>query len=64
VPLINVSFIEGPDQAAQAALAEDLTNATVERFGVPREAVQVVLTPVPSRQWSVGGRMMDEVLGR
>lgn len=63
MPIVSVTFVRGPEPAAQAALAEDITSAVVERLGAPRETVSVLLHPVGADQWAVAGRLLTETLG-
>lgn len=64
MPIVQVSFIEGPTAEQQRRLLSSLTAAVVEDLGVPAEAVNVLLTPVPATNWAHAGRPLSETLGR
>ncbi|HWI22484.1 MAG TPA: 2-hydroxymuconate tautomerase [Baekduia sp.] len=61
MPLVQISFIEGPTAEQQRELITDVTKAVIDDFGVPAEAVQVVLTSVPTSSWAVGGTPLSEL---
>lgn len=63
MPFIQVTFVEGASSEAQEQLTKDITTSVVEHLGAPCEAVSVVLNPVKSSQWSVGGTLLSEVMG-
>lgn len=62
MPYISVTFVRGAEQEAQAQLIGELTDVVVERLGVPRETVSVVLHPVDPSHWGVGGTPLSEVI--
>lgn len=55
MPIVQVSFVEGPSPEDLRELLSELTDVVVERLGVPRQSVAVVLYPVPAESWASGG---------
>ncbi|HEY2717203.1 MAG TPA: tautomerase family protein [Solirubrobacterales bacterium] len=55
-PLVQVTMVEGRDEATRAELIRELTAAAAARvLGSPRERVRVLLYEVPAADWGVGG---------
>lgn len=63
MPFVHVTFVEGAGPEQQNQLVKDITNSVVERLGVPVQSVSVVLNPVRSSQWGVGGTLLSETIG-
>ena len=55
MPFVHVRYATTPEPAAEEALIHDVTAAIVTHLEVPPEAVAVVLEPVASTRWGVGG---------
>ncbi|WP_353808302.1 tautomerase family protein [Agromyces sp. SYSU T00194] len=55
MPLIQISIGEGRTDEQVRTLVTELTDATVRAIGARREAVSVIVTPVPATHWANGG---------
>ena len=56
MPFIDVTMIEGRNDAQKADLIARLTDAAVTALGAPAESVRVVLREVPASHWGVAGK--------
>jgi 4-oxalocrotonate tautomerase len=63
MPIIQVTLMEGRDDAKKEALIHALTEAAHESIGAPRESVRVVLVEVPKAHFGIGGKSA-KALGR
>ncbi|UGS37289.1 tautomerase family protein [Capillimicrobium parvum] len=55
MPFVHVRYAAKSDDATEEALIRDITAAVLTHLPVPVESVSVVLEPVPSSRWGVGG---------
>lgn len=55
MPFIHVRYAAKVDAAAEEALIREITAAVLTHLEVPVEAISVVLDPVSSNHWGVGG---------
>jgi 4-oxalocrotonate tautomerase len=56
MPLVQISLLEGRDEATRAALIGEVTEAVARTTGVARNRVRVILYEVPAAAWGVGGQ--------
>jgi len=61
MPIIDITLLEGRDDATKRALMREVTQVVSERLEVPRESVRVVLREVPPSHFAVGGVPKDEL---
>ena len=55
MPIIEVNLLEGRTPDAKEKLVQELTKATIEAIGAPRESVRVILREMAPAHYSVGG---------
>lgn len=55
MPIIHVDLLAGRSAEMKQALAQKLTEATVESLGVKPDQVRVILHEVEAEHWFVGG---------
>ncbi len=55
MPVIRVDILEGRSEEKKKELAERLTDAMSDVFGLPPEATHVIIEEHDKRNWSVGG---------
>jgi 4-oxalocrotonate tautomerase len=55
MPYLHLSLSQTPSPDRRAAVAQALTDLTVELLGKRRELTALTITPVPPAQWFVGG---------
>jgi 4-oxalocrotonate tautomerase len=55
MPLVQVTMIEGRNDAQKAALIRDVTAAVHAAIDAPVETVRVIITEVPGSNWGIGG---------
>jgi 4-oxalocrotonate tautomerase family enzyme len=60
MPVVEVKYATQQDEHAERGLIEDITDVLVRRLDVPRSAVSVILTPVPSSRWGVDGSPLSD----
>lgn len=56
MPLVEIRWFEGRDDATKAKTIELVTKAIVEGCGCPADAVTVIIQDVPKTQWGKGGK--------
>lgn len=56
MPLVNVTLIEGYDEATRARLARAITDAVAGVVAAPLDAITVVVNEVPAANYMRGGR--------
>lgn len=56
MPLVNVTLIEGYDEATKARLARAITDAVASVVAAPLDAITVVVNEVPAANYMRGGR--------
>jgi 4-oxalocrotonate tautomerase len=59
MPFIQVSMLEGRDDAAKTRLHAALAQAAVETLNAQPETVRVAIYELPAAHWSVGGTPKD-----
>lgn len=59
MPYLNIKVSGDPSQAVCEAVARTLTNITAELLGKNPELTAVIVEPVPSLFWFVGGTSLD-----
>lgn len=63
MPLIVVRILEGRAPEKIEALIAELTEATHQALGAPRDSVRVIVEEVPKTHWGIGGQSA-RALGR
>jgi len=59
MPVITV--LQGPrDAALKRSLVKKLTDAMVESYAIPPEAVQVWIQEVPTDSWGISGKLAGD----
>ena len=56
MPLVEIKWFKGRDDATKAKTIELVTEAVCEGCGCSPEAVTVIIQDVPSTQWGRGGK--------
>ena len=60
MPTIHVEMFEGRTPEQRSALAQALTEATVQALGVKPDSVDIVITEVAKTHWATGGVLWSE----
>lgn len=55
MPVIKVDCWEGFNEEQKKRWIEELTDATVKLFNIPRDKVLVILRDIPLANWGQGG---------
>jgi 4-oxalocrotonate tautomerase len=63
MPVIIVEMYTGRTAGQKAALAEKLTEGTVEILGVRPDQVRVIIHDLPKEDYAVGGKTIAELQG-
>lgn len=63
MPIVNVTFVDGPDDDEQTQLIKEITKSIGECLKVPDESINVILNPVPARYWARAGTTLDQKYG-
>lgn len=61
MPIVQISLVEGRDDAAVKACIKAVARTIHETLGAPLETIRVVVTTVPPTHWAVGDRTKDEL---
>ena len=61
MPVIIVEMYTGRTTAQKAALAEKLTEGTIEVLGVRPDQVRVIIHDLPKEDYAVGGKTIAEL---
>ncbi|TEU09906.1 4-oxalocrotonate tautomerase family protein [Candidatus Bathyarchaeota archaeon] len=56
MPLVEIKWWAGRDDATKAKTIELVTEAVCEGCGCPTEAVTVIIQDIPKTQWGRGGK--------
>jgi len=57
MPFIEIHHLEGRTEDQRAKLAKAITDAVVEIFKVPRDAVWIKFSEMPKSHFSTGGTL-------
>ncbi|MFC3052893.1 4-oxalocrotonate tautomerase [Kordiimonas pumila] len=55
MPIVNISILEGRDDAAKARLIAEVTDAVEHSIGASREAIRVLINEIPASHWGTAG---------
>ena len=61
MPLVQISLVEGRDEATVKRGVKAVARAIHESLGAPLEAIRVIVYQVPASQWAVGDQTRDEI---
>jgi 4-oxalocrotonate tautomerase len=61
MPMIQISMIEGRDQALIERCMKAVAYAVRDSLGAPIETIRVIVQQVPSNQWLIGDRTKEEI---
>jgi 4-oxalocrotonate tautomerase len=64
MPIVQISLVEGRDDAAIKACVKAVARTIHETLGAPLETVRVFATIVPATHWAVGDQTKDELAAR
>ena len=59
MPVIQVSVWAGVSEENKKQIVEGITEV-IEKIGVPREAITIIIYEVPKTDWASGGQMHSE----
>ena len=59
MPVVNVDMWVGRTIEQKKQLAADIT-ASFEKIGVPKEAVQIIISDIPKHNWAIAGKLAAE----
>ncbi len=59
MPVVIVEMWEGRTIEQKKQLAEGITSS-LEKIGVPKEAVQIIIKDIPKHNWATGGKLASE----
>lgn len=60
MPIIDITLLEGRDDATRRRLMREVTSAVERVLGAPPESIRVLLREVPRSHYAVGGVPKDE----
>ncbi len=60
MPIVQITLIEGRNQAIKADVIKRVTDAIVDSTSAPRESIRVILNEVPAGNWGVGGVLWQD----
>ncbi|MBL4640073.1 MAG: 4-oxalocrotonate tautomerase [Kordiimonadaceae bacterium] len=55
MPIVQISLIEGRDDAVKARVIKEVTDAIEHAADVPRSAIRVLINEIPASHWGVAG---------
>jgi 4-oxalocrotonate tautomerase len=61
MPIVQITLIEGRDDAVVKECMKDIARVLHQRLGAPLETIRVVVQTVPAMHWAVGDRTRDEI---
>ncbi|HTH97372.1 MAG TPA: tautomerase family protein [Stellaceae bacterium] len=61
MPLVQITMIEGREDAAIQNCMKRIAHTIHETLGAPIETVRIIVNQVPSKQWMVGDRTREEI---
>lgn len=61
MPLVQVTIMQGRDQAQKEAFFEDVTLAAMKHLDVKREQVRVMINEIPAEHWCIGGQSVAKI---
>jgi 4-oxalocrotonate tautomerase len=62
MPFVRIDMLGGRTPEAKAALVREVTEAVARNTGSDPGHIQVLLTEHEAGHWSLGGRMLSDVL--
>jgi len=60
MPIVQIQMLEGRTEGEKKMLMERVCDAVSETLNVNKDMVRIIITEVPKRNWSVGGRPLSE----
>jgi 4-oxalocrotonate tautomerase len=64
MPVIIVEMLTGRTAEQKAALAQKLTEGTIEALGVRPDQVRVIMHELPKENIAMGGKTLAELQGK
>ena len=64
MPVIVVEMYTGRTAEQKAALAQKLTEGTIEVLGVRPDQVRVIIHEMPKENYAIGGKTIAELQGK
>jgi 4-oxalocrotonate tautomerase len=61
MPVVRVSWFEGKDAKAKAAVAADITESIVKHTGTDASYIYVIFEDVSPGNWAGAGKLYQEV---
>jgi len=55
MPLVQISIMEGRDDAAKERLIKEVTDAVEHSITAPRNSIRVLINELPPSHWGVAG---------
>lgn len=55
MPFIKINLFEGHPEERKDRIAQKITDAVTEEFGIPRDLVWVAYEESPATNWTIGG---------
>jgi 4-oxalocrotonate tautomerase len=60
MPIVQISLVEGRDDATVKACIKAVARTVHETLGAPLASIRVIATVVPATHWAVGDQTKDE----
>lgn len=60
MPLVQISMLEGRDEAAKTRLVQNVTDAVAESLEADPQSIRVLIQELPPSNWAVGGKQKSE----
>jgi len=61
MPIVQISLIEGRDEATVKRCLKKVARTVHETLGAPLETIRVLVHEIPATRWAVGDRTRDEI---
>lgn len=61
MPIVQISMIEGRDEASVKRCIKEVARTVHQTLGAPLAAIRVIVHQVPAAHWAVGDQTRDEI---
>lgn len=61
MPIVQISIVEGRDEASVKRCVKEVARTVHETLGAPLDTIRVFVQQVPATHWAVGDQTRDEI---
>lgn len=61
MPIVNITLVEGRDDAAIKHCIKEVARTVHQTLGAPLATIRVIVQQVPAAHWGVGDETRDEI---